>query len=443
MRGEQFAGRALAAVHRHPAGDLADLGGGAAVHLGHLAQGAREAQAVVVAHHRRARFGVLAKDPRENPVALVPRKIEVDIGRVLARRVEEALEEQVGAQRFDVGDAEAVGDDRIGDGAAAAVRGAVLHDVVHHEEVVGEVLEGNDLQFVLEPVAGDRGDGAVAAHRAVVREGAQPADRIAGVRSAGRDDPPHRDAIPAPLGDVVCGGEGLGHIGEVTLDIGCGTKPGLARPGIIHFRQGDVAVNGAQQPVPVPVIRVRGNDAAGHDRGNAKAPCRREGGMTSRARAQFGMEPGRAAGAHQLFEQHHIATHHDQPVAIRGEVCHKVKVIVPVDRRGSAAERAPAVIVLGQHHRFVPAGHEVTAENRAHACCITGALELDRAVDAVGVGHGDGRNAAPCRGLRQRLGRGGAAAEGEPGVDVQMREHDGLEKRERRDENNVNRPAPM
>ena len=129
---------------RDAPGDVADLGGRTAEHLGDFAQRAGEAQAVVVGHHRRARPRMLAEDPREDPVALVPREVEVDVGRVAARRIEEALEEQPRAERLDVGDAEAVGDDRVGDGAAAAVRRAVEDDVAHHQEIVGEALHPDD-----------------------------------------------------------------------------------------------------------------------------------------------------------------------------------------------------------------------------------------------------------------------------------------------------------
>ncbi len=115
-----------------PAGHLADLAGWTAVHLGHLAQRAAEPEAVVVRDHRRLGAGVLPEDVGQHVVALVPGEIEIDVGRILPLGVEESLEEEPGAERLDVGDAEAVAHDRVGHRAAAAVGGAVLDDVLHH-----------------------------------------------------------------------------------------------------------------------------------------------------------------------------------------------------------------------------------------------------------------------------------------------------------------------
>ena len=187
MGGEQLLER-LVLEDRDPAGDLADLAGGAAVHLGHLAQRAAQPEAVVVGDHRRLGTGIGAEDVGQHLVPLVPGKIEIDVGRILALGVEEALEEQSGAERLDVGDAETVAHDRVGHRAAAAVGGPVLHDVVHHQEIVGEALPGDDAELVLQPVAGHRRDGAVAAPGALIGQRAEPPEAIVGVGEARRHD---------------------------------------------------------------------------------------------------------------------------------------------------------------------------------------------------------------------------------------------------------------
>src|SRR3954454_13586981 len=84
---------------RNPPGDLADLAGGTAVDLGYLAQRAPETEAVVVRHHGRLGPGIPLDDVGQHPVALVPGKIEVDVGRVLPLGVEETLEEEARAER--------------------------------------------------------------------------------------------------------------------------------------------------------------------------------------------------------------------------------------------------------------------------------------------------------------------------------------------------------
>jgi hypothetical protein len=81
-------------------------------------------------------------------------------------------------------------------------------------------------------------------------------------------------------------------------------------------------------------------------------------------------------------------------------------------------------LLIGSKRHCLPAvSHEVGTEDGAHADGGTGALELDRTVDAVGVGAGQGAEAALRRSLGQRLGAGDAESEGEVGVDVKMGEH--------------------
>ena len=225
--GEQLLERRLL-VPGDAAGHLADLAVGAAVDLGHLAERAAEAEAVVVGHHRGLRMGIAAEDVGQHVVALVPGEVEVDVGRVLPLGVEEALEQEPGAERLDVGDAEAVAHDRVGDGAAAAVGGAVGDDVAHDEEVVGEALHPDDGELVLEPVAGHRGDGAVAALGALVGEGAELLEGVAHVGEARGDDAADRNPVAAALGDLIGGAHRLGAVGELALEVGGGAEPGVA-----------------------------------------------------------------------------------------------------------------------------------------------------------------------------------------------------------------------
>jgi hypothetical protein len=72
-------------------------------------------------------------------VALVPGKIEIDVGGSVRSGLRNRSKQQAGAERLYVGDAEGVGHDRVRDGAATTVGGfAVVDDVVHDQEVVRE-----------------------------------------------------------------------------------------------------------------------------------------------------------------------------------------------------------------------------------------------------------------------------------------------------------------
>ena len=185
------------------------------MHLGHLAERAAQAEAVVVGHHRGLGMGIVAEHVGQHVVALVPGEVEIDVGRVLALGIQESLEQESRAERLDVGDPETVAHDRVGDGAAAAVGGPVRDDVAHHEEIVGEPLRLDDGELVLEPRRGHRRDGAVAPLGAGVGVCPERRERVVRVGEARRHDAADRNAIPAPLGDLGGGAHGVGAVGKL------------------------------------------------------------------------------------------------------------------------------------------------------------------------------------------------------------------------------------
>ncbi len=106
---------------------------------------------------RDAVVAVLLGDVADHLVAPVVRDVEVDVGRLLAVDVQEALEDEPRRQRVDERDVERVEDDARRRGAAHAEHDAgalaELRDVVDDEEVVGEPRLLDDVQLVLEPRA--------------------------------------------------------------------------------------------------------------------------------------------------------------------------------------------------------------------------------------------------------------------------------------------------
>src|SRR5205807_4511345 len=100
---------------------------------------------------------VLLRDIVDDAIASVDGKVDVHVGHRLAAGIEEALQEQVVLDRVDVGDFEAVGDERAGGGAAA---GADLNavalgkgvEVTDAQEVVGQAELADRLQIELEPL---------------------------------------------------------------------------------------------------------------------------------------------------------------------------------------------------------------------------------------------------------------------------------------------------
>ena len=117
-----------------------------------------------LAHRRAAAIGddgggeagavaaVAGVDILDHLLAPLVLEIDVDVGRLLALRRDEALEQQIDLGRIDVGDAEAVADGGVGGRAAPlaedAVAARVMHDVVHGEEI-GRVVELGDQRELL------------------------------------------------------------------------------------------------------------------------------------------------------------------------------------------------------------------------------------------------------------------------------------------------------
>ena len=101
-------------------------------------------------------------------------EVDVDVGHRLAARVEEALEEQVVADRVEVRDLEAVGDEGAGGGAAAGADADPVplrerDEVPDDQEVVGEAHLLDRLQLELEPLAQLRRHRARSASRGPAR----------------------------------------------------------------------------------------------------------------------------------------------------------------------------------------------------------------------------------------------------------------------------------
>ena len=79
-------------------------------------------------------------------------EVDVDVGRLVALGRDEALEQEVDANRIDRGDPKAIADGGIGGRAAAlaenSLRAREAHDVVHGEEVRRVIERGDQLEFM-------------------------------------------------------------------------------------------------------------------------------------------------------------------------------------------------------------------------------------------------------------------------------------------------------
>jgi hypothetical protein len=89
--------------------------------------------------------------------------------------------------------------------------------------------------------------------------------------------------------------------------------------------------------------------------------------------------------------------------------------------RNRAAERRPPAFIGRERDRLLVVRHQVRAEDGPHPRRLARPLELDRPVDPVGVGARQRRE--PPLGGRggEHVGARDADAEGEVGVDVEVR----------------------
>ncbi len=158
---------------------------------------------------RDAVSSVLLGDVVDDAVASLDSEVDVHVRHRLAAWVQEPLEEQVVADRVDVGDLEAVRGQRTRGAAATRADGdAVLvreaDEVPDDQEVVREAHLADRLELELEPLLQLGRDLVVAPLQPVVAKLDQIVERVAafGRRELGQQDVPELDRDGAALGDL-------------------------------------------------------------------------------------------------------------------------------------------------------------------------------------------------------------------------------------------------
>lgn len=147
-------------------------------------------------------------------IAAAHAEVDVEVGRGDAFGIEEALEEQPEADRVDVGDLQAIGDDGASARAAARADGDVLaprpiDEVPDDEEVVDETRAGDDAQLVVDAAAELGGTGLSRAGNGFVglRLRVVVVDAIAFLEAEFDDLEEVRAVGPHPLAGVFGDGE--------------------------------------------------------------------------------------------------------------------------------------------------------------------------------------------------------------------------------------------
>ena len=194
-----------------------------------------------------------SRDVVDDALAPVHGEVDVHVRHRLAARVEHALEEEVVADRVDVGDLEAVRDERAGGGAAAGADADAVplregDEVPDDEEVVGEAHLADGLQLVLQSFAQSRVDLVVALCEALLAQLDEVVERVAvvGHRVLRQEDAAELDLDVAALGDFERAAQRVVVAGEVERHL---------------LRRLEVEVIGVELPVVRVLQRVAGLDA--------------------------------------------------------------------------------------------------------------------------------------------------------------------------------------
>ena len=169
-----------------------------------------------------ALVAVLLRHVADHALAAADGEVDVDVRHRHALGVEEALEQQVVAERVDVRDLERVGDDAAGRRATAradrdAVGLRVGDEVVDDQEVGVEAHVADDLELHVGALLGLRRDRvAVALAEPLLHELAEVGLLGEAVRAVEARDQLllERDRRVAALGDLERGGDRLRHVGE-------------------------------------------------------------------------------------------------------------------------------------------------------------------------------------------------------------------------------------
>ena len=207
---------------------------GEAHRLAHLAHRETGLEGDHVGDHPGPLRPVLVVDVLDHLLAVVGGEVDVDVRRPLVVDVEEALEEEVVGDRVHPGDAEQVGDDRVGGAAPPLAGDAVLpgprHDLVDDQEELGQIGPLDDVELHLQPPGHLGGERPVAEPDLVLAEPVEDGEGglPGGDGEAGEADPGEVEVEAAPgreLGGVL---EGAGEAGEPPAQHGLGEQAVLA-----------------------------------------------------------------------------------------------------------------------------------------------------------------------------------------------------------------------
>ena len=416
---------------------------GQAVGLAHLAHGRTRLKGGHGADQGDAVSAVGATHVVEHFIPPSAAEIQVDVGWAAPGGVQEALEQQVMGDGIDGGDAQAVGQQRVGHAAARADgdgRGAGEAHQVGHQQKQGRVAiidHGGD--FPIQPGQGGRGRGRAVALGQAGRGSAPQLHgrwRVAGQR--GPEQATIGQRLVAGVGHVACRGQQLRPLG-----VGGGERlrrwprqragrvATVRQRAGVHASHGAIGVDGRQQAQKRALLLVKAVDGLGGDDAQPKPaaegddllgqrPVRaghevgadRQAAALAKEAAQLGdvaRRCGVVAGAQKALQPAGTAAGQTDQAASVGaqlgqrqpKVAAAFAVGICLEERGQATQRTVAGRPGGQQHemarngvgvrRYIARGQGDSgrqANDGPDVGRAAGAGEADRAEEGVAIGQG-------------------------------------------------------
>ena len=357
----------------HDLGQPIDVAGVDAQRLAHFARGTTTAIADDVGGHRRAARAVALVDVLDHLLApIAARQIEIDVGPLAALLREEALEEQLHADRIDRGDAEAVADRAVGGRAAALDEDVVLpaevDQVPHDQEVAGQIQLLDQIEL-----ARDLGPGAIV-ERTVALAGADVGDlaqerrlrlpRRHGIVGKAIAEIGHR--VVEAIGELAGGGHGLRPIREQLRHLRRRLQValGVVREALAGTVDVGLVADAADDVVERPILRRREADAVGREQRHVirRGECDERvvvGFLVAlQVALQLDVEPIAPEHADQAIEQPADAVPRaaeDGPASERDEAAGGAVEILEAERAAGRRDfpfGAPAFICVSRRHRL-------------------------------------------------------------------------------------------
>ena len=131
---------------------MADLLFREAEHFGHFPYGGPCAKGIVIGHHSGPLVSVFCKKIVDDPFPFVPGKIDINIRRVHAVKIQKSFKKKIVFYWVHMGDTQSIGNNRRGSAPPATRPMGISCDIRHHQKIMGKFLLSDDPHLMIHPI---------------------------------------------------------------------------------------------------------------------------------------------------------------------------------------------------------------------------------------------------------------------------------------------------